>query len=122
MKMLFVCLSNIFRSQIAEACLKKLGGNAESAGVNAEDSEIPDEIISVAKERGLKLGTPKMLSQELLDSADRIILMDRSICLPSAYSRKTIRWDIPSCSASNIKKLRDIRDIVMEKVSGLALK
>ncbi|MBI5355916.1 MAG: low molecular weight phosphatase family protein [Candidatus Aenigmarchaeota archaeon] len=120
MKTLFVCVSNIFRSQFAEACLKKLGGTAQSAGVHGDEyDKIPDAIISIAGEVGLELGGPKMLSQELMDWADKIIALDRSVleAVPAHYSKKLVLWDVPDTSVSNIKKLREIRDIVLEKVS-----
>ena len=113
-------MGNIFRSQIAEAYLKKHGVAAQSAGIHGDEyDKIPDAIISIAREVGLELGWPKMLSQELMDWADKIIALDRSVldAVPAHYSKKMVLWDVPDTSVSNIKKLREIRDIVLEKVS-----
>ncbi len=127
MKVLFVCMSNIFRSQISEAVYNHYthSKDAKSAGIMADVyDDIPSEVRGAVKELGIEMDDqkPKPLTQELMDEADLIIALDKRIPaeIPSYYSKKLKLWDTPDTSRDNGKRIREIRDYLIVNVRKLA--
>jgi arsenate reductase len=78
-KVLFVCVHNSGRSQMAEAFFNQLAGtraSASSAGTQPAPGVNPT-VIQVMREAGLDISrnTPKMLTIEMMKDADRVITM-----------------------------------------------
>ncbi|MFH0820743.1 MAG: low molecular weight phosphatase family protein [Candidatus Peregrinibacteria bacterium] len=97
-KVLFICMSNSRRSQMAEAIYKSLGGSAKSAGIDPAggDYQIDPNVISALKEmkietKGLKT---KQLTEEMLDEADKIITFRCADLVPKKYHAKIEDWDL----------------------------
>lgn len=125
-KVLFICISNIFRSQIAEAYFNYLthSDRAKSAGLDPQDA-IPEEVVEAMEEVGVELdGTPKGVSQELLDEADLIVALDKRVpkSIPSTYAKKTVVWDTPDTSPQYVDRIREIRDMIIRRVEELVKK
>ncbi|MBI5355917.1 MAG: low molecular weight phosphatase family protein [Candidatus Aenigmarchaeota archaeon] len=122
-KVLFVCMGNIFRSQIAEAYYNFCTGcdYATSAGLRP-GSHIHDAVKDAMLEVGIDLsGSSKPLSKSAMDEADYIIAMDRRIPseLPPEYSGKIILWDTPDTKPENGREIREIRDSIIGRVENL---
>ena len=122
--MLFVCVHNSGRSQMAEAFFNNFGGNkatASSAGTKPA-SKINSTIIQVMREAGLDISTkkPKLLTHEMMENADRIITMgcgDEKVC-PAVFV-PTEDWQIEDPEGQPIDKVRQIRDTIRIKVETL---
>jgi len=120
---LFICVGNSGRSQIAEAFFNKLSktGKAISAGTMPDD-RIHPYTVQVMKEAGIDVSQqkPKPLTPEMIDKADKIITMGcgANVC-PANYLPKIGEWKIEEPYGKPIKKVREIRDQIKEKVKKL---
>ncbi len=124
-KVLFVCVENAGRSQMAVAFAKKYGRGkveAESAGTMPA-KEVNPVIIQVMREKGIDLSAkkPKLIANEMVREADMIIVMGCSaqgFC-PATFLNKVIDWGIEDPKDKPIEKVREIRDEIERKVKKL---
>jgi len=123
-KILFVCVHNAGRSQIAEAFFNhyaKGKAQAFSAGTHYA-SHINPTVIAAMKEVGIDLSNkrPKMLSLEMLGVADKVISMGcgvEGVC-PATYV-PTEDWQLEDPEGKPIEKVRAIRDEIETRVKKL---
>jgi arsenate reductase (thioredoxin) len=124
-KLLFVCVENAGRSQMAEAFANKYGeGNfvVSSAGNKPADKLNPI-VVEVLKEKGIDISTnkPKLLTFQMAQDADLIVTMgcnDQGIC-PGPFFKPTIDWKLEDPKGKSIEKVREIRDEIDHKVQRL---
>ena len=124
-RILFVCVENAGRSQIAEAFANKYGRNkfvVLSAG-NKPAEKVNPVVVEVMEEKGIDISTnkPKLLTYEMTQNADRIITMgcnDQGIC-PGPFFKPTIDWKLEDPKGKPIEKVREIRDEIEQKVQRL---
>lgn len=92
---------------------------AISAGARAA-SQIDSNAIEVMREIGIDISEqmPKQLAQEMVDMADRVILMCDSKVCPVIF-KETESWGIEDCLDKPIGKVREIRDEIRKKVEKL---
>lgn len=120
---LFVCIGNSGRSQMAEAFFNNLSKTwkAISAGTRPDDNIHP-YTIRVMKEVGLDVSKqkPKLLTREMMKKADKIITMGcgADVC-PASYLPKVEDWAIEEPYRKPIDKVREIRDQIKGKVEKL---
>lgn len=93
---LFVCVGNPGRSQMAEAFFNRLSKTwkATSAGTKPDEKIHPYTVL-VMKEAGLEVSkpTPKLLTHEMIERADRIITMGCGTgAIPANYLSKVEDW------------------------------
>ena len=122
---LFVCVANAGRSQMAEAFAKKYGGakiEAVSAGTLPSKS-VHTEVAQVMNEKGIDISknTPKMLDLKLAQKADAIITMGCSIeeFCPAPLLKKSVDWGLEDPKGKPIEKVREIRDEIERRVISL---
>ena len=125
-KIIFVCVGNSGRSQMAEAFAKRLGEGiieAESAGTRPA-RKLNESVIEVMSEIGYDLGDqyPKMLTLDMLKSADRVISMGcgvntEAVC--PATLVPTEDWDLEDPERRPIEKVREITDEIERRVKRL---
>jgi protein-tyrosine-phosphatase len=125
MKVLFVCVENAGRSQMAEAFAKTYGKGkveATSAGtVPAE--EVNPVVVQVMREKGIDLSgnKPKLVTNQMVQEADMIIVMGCSaqgFC-PAPLLNKVVDWGIEDPKGKPLEKVREIRDEIERKVKKL---
>ena len=122
-KILFVCIENSCRSQMAEAFAKIHGKgvvDAYSAGSNALGKVNPKAIKSM-KEIGYDLSShnSKSLSQILDIEYDYAITMGCGDECPLVKAKKRIDWDLPDPKNMNEHDFNEVRDIIENKVLTL---
>jgi len=124
-KVLFVCVENAGRSQIAEAFARSYGAGkleAFSAGTMPSDSVNPSVVQAMLeKEIDLSKNKPKLINGDLLRDADRIIVMGCSaqgFC-PAPLLKKVEDWDIEDPKGKSLEKVREIRDEIERRVKKL---
>ena len=122
-KILFVCVENSARSQIAEALFNSIStkARAESAGTKPASAVNP-LAVQVMKEVGIDISgsKPKMLTFQMINSAERMITMGctgNAVC-PGAMSPSE-DWRIDDPVGKSIEKFREIRDVIRKKVEKL---
>ena len=121
---LFVCVGNAGRSQMAEAFFNHLAdgkARAMSAGTKPA-SEVSPVVIQAMKEVGIDIGSnrPKKLTPEMLDKAERVITMGcgaENVC-PATWV-ETEDWELDDPKGQNIEKVREIRDQIKARVEKL---
>lgn len=125
MKLLFVCVENAGRSQMAEAFAKKYGRGrveAESAGTMPAKG-LNAVVAQVMQEKGIDLpaNKPKLITNEMVQEADMIIVMGCSaqgFC-PAPLLNKVVDWGIEDPKDKPIEQVREIRDEIERKVKKL---
>ena len=124
-KAVFVCIHNSGRSQMAEAFLKKLGAGkivAESAGTEP-GAELNPQAVAAMEEIGYDMSShyPKVMTMEMVDSADRIITMGcgvNSATCPAVFVPSE-DWGLEDPKGQPVEKVREIRDQIKAKVENL---
>jgi len=120
---LFVCVGNSGRSQMAEAFLNRLSKTlkAISAGTKPDEKIHPYTVL-VMKEVGLEVGKrkPKLLTHEMMERADRIIAMGCGTnVIPSDHLSKVEDWKTEEPYGKPLEEVRDIRDEIETRVKRL---
>ncbi|MEA3494024.1 MAG: arsenate reductase ArsC [Candidatus Margulisiibacteriota bacterium] len=121
-RILFVCIENSCRSQMAEGFAKKLGAGkveAYSAGSRPSGAVNP-HAVAVMQEIGIDISAQK--SNGFFDlpyqKFDYIITMGCKDSCPLYPSKETIDWEIEPPHGSDLDLFRRIRDEIQEKVKG----
>ena len=122
---LFVCIENAGRSQMAEAFFKKFTENkfnVISAGTTPSPKLNPI-VIEVMKEIGIDMTdkSPKTLSNSMISSSFKTVnmgCMDKKSC-PALFVKDVIDWDIPDPKEKTIDQVREIRDQIENEVLNL---
>lgn len=122
-KVLFVCVENACRSQMADAFFNKLASGkaiAMSAGTKPSNM-VNSKAIKVMKEIGVDMDKqkPKLLTQEMIENADKLITMGCEADFCPVPSLKTEDWKIEDPSGKSIEKFREVRDKIRQKVEKL---
>ena len=125
---LYVCVHNAGRSQMAEAFTNKLAGERGlavrglSAGTVAGEAINPT-AVAVMQEIGISMAgqAPKQLTQELADSADRVITMGCGVDAAACPARIHLSedWGLDDPKGRSIEKVRAIRDEIKTRVEAL---
>ena len=120
---LFVCVHNAGRSQMAAAFTEQLSrGRVEvlSAG-SAPSSGIHPYVHVVMKEAGLDLSAayPKRLSEDFVRAADVVITMGCGDACPVFVGKRYEDWEIEDPKGQPLEKVRAIRDVIRARVEAL---
>lgn len=123
-RVLFVCVHNAGRSQMAEAFLKASGSNrlvAESAGTLPTERVNP-VVTEAMREVGIDISgqTPKVITQEMADEADLIFTMGCAIdeACPATFLPAE-DWGLDDPAGQPIETVRQIRDQIRMRVTEL---
>jgi arsenate reductase (thioredoxin) len=122
-EVLFVCVQNAGRSQLASAILRQLAGDrvrVRTAGSEPADA-VRSTIVTVLDEVGTPLGGefPKPLTDEAVRAADYVITMGCGDACPIYPGREYLDWDIPDPVGQPISRVREIRDDIEQRVREL---
>src|SRR4051794_38394209 len=123
---LFVCVENAGRSQMAEGFFRKYAPSeiyeAVSAGTKYS-SEINPVAIKAMSQIGIDISKqkPKEMTEEMIIDATKIInmgCMDKNFC-PALFIHKVVDWGIEDPKGKPIEKVVEIRDDIENKVKEL---
>jgi len=122
---LFVCVENAGRSQMAEAFFKKFAKNrfnVISAGTSPS-SNLNPIVVSVMGEIGidLKNQNPQLLSSSMIENSNKTVnmgCMDKESC-PSLFVKDVENWNIDDPKGKSIEDVRKIRDQIKNDVLNL---
>ena len=127
-KVLFVCVENAGRSQMAEAFGKAYGLDTTSAGTIPAEKVNPI-VIQVMQERGISLpGKPKMLTLEMVKEADLVVTMGCSVqevCpkpMIEQMEKKLVDWHIEDPKEKSIGEVRKIAAEIQDRILELLKK
>ncbi len=117
---LFVCIGNAGRSQMAQAFYERAGGEARSAGTRPEAGLHP-EVVEVMRELEIDLEGrfPKGLSREDVEWADLVVTMGCGDACPVLPGKRYLDWNLQDPAGMPIEVVRTIRDKIARLVSEL---
>jgi protein-tyrosine-phosphatase len=119
---LFVCVENAGRSQMAEGFFKKYapkGFKALSAGTKPA-SQINPIVVEAMIEVGIDISKQKSkeLTDEMIRDSDNVVnmgCMDKNFC-PTIWLPKVIEWNLEDPKGKSIEEVREIRDEIEKRV------
>jgi len=122
-EVLFVCVHNAGRSQMAAALLDHYAKGrvvVRSAGSTPAD-EIDPAVSAVMGEVGLDLSRdfPEPLTTEAVEDADLVISMGCGDACPIFPGKRYLDWDLPDPAGKPLEQVRPIRDDIAHRVRGL---
>jgi arsenate reductase len=119
-KVLFVCVQNAGRSQIAEALFERAGRSGRSAGTAPADRVHP-EVVEVMREVGVDLAnrTPHRLDDSDVQWADVVVTMGCGDACPVLPGKRYVDWDLPDPAGRPLDEVRKLRDEIAERVRTL---
>ena len=121
---LFVCVHNAGRSQMAAALLDRhAGGRIEVRSAGSEPAEqINPAVVEAMAEEGIDLSRefPKPLTDGAVQAADVVVTMGCGDACPFYPGKRYEDWDLPDPAGKAIDEIRPIRDQIDRKVKALA--
>lgn len=120
---LFVCVHNAGRSQMAAGFLEHLGGekvNVYSAGSAPKDSINP-VAVEAMREKGIDISgrSPKVLTTESVQASDVVITMGCGDTCPFFPGKRYEDWVLDDPAGKGIEDVRRIRDQIEARVKRL---
>jgi len=127
-KILFVCVENAGRSQMAEAFGRAYGLETSSAGT-VPGEKVNPMVVRVMQERGIAPpGKPKMLTEQMVKMADLVVTMGCSVqevCpkpLVEQMEKKLVDWHIEDPKGKSIEEVRKIASQIQDNIVELLKK
>ena len=122
-EVLFVCVHNAGRSQMAAALLDHLGEgrvHVRSAGSDPAD-RINPHVVTAMSEIGLDVAKelPKRLTDEGVRAADVVITMGCGDACPFHSGKRYEDWELEDPAGKGLATVREIRDEIGERVQAL---
>ncbi|MFF0217582.1 arsenate reductase ArsC [Streptomyces vinaceus] len=120
---LFVCVHNAGRSQMAAAFLTHLGGDrvqVRSAGSAPADTVNP-AVVEAMREAGIDISaeTPKVLTAEAVQSSDVVITMGCGDACPYFPGKRYLDWQLADPAGRGVAAVRPIRDEIEGRIRSL---
>jgi ArsR family transcriptional regulator len=122
-EVLFVCVQNAGRSQLAAGILRQLAGDrvaVRTAG-SAPGADVRASIVRALDEIGVSIGGefPKPLTDEMVRSADVVVTMGCGDACPIYPGRRYLDWDLEDPVGKPPSEVRGIRDDIERRVRTL---
>jgi arsenate reductase (thioredoxin) len=124
---LFVCVENAGRSQMAEGFFKKYapdGFRTHSAGTKP-GYELNPMVVEAMKEVGIDISKQKSkeLTDEMIRESDKVVnmgCMDKNFC-PTIWLPKVIEWNLEDPKGKSIEEVRQIRDEIEKRIKEIVV-
>jgi protein-tyrosine-phosphatase len=122
-EVLFVCVHNAGRSQMAAALLDHRAGRRVRvrAGGTAPAEEINPSVVAAMAEVGLDVtrAFPRRLTDAMARDADVVVLMGCGDACPVYPGKRYLDWDLPDPEGKTVEEVRPIRDEIDRRVRQL---
>lgn len=123
-EVLFVCVHNAGRSQMAAALLERHAAGrvrVRSAG-SAPAEELDPAVVQAMAEVGIDLSkeAPKRLMDEYVREADVVVTMGCGDACPVYPGKRYLDWDLPDPAGKSVEEVRPVRDQIDRLVGALA--
>lgn len=122
-EILFLCVHNAGRSQMAAAFARRIGGNrvvVHSAG-SAPGESLNPAVVEAMQERGFDISNerPTRLSDSMGLGADVIVTMGCGDECPFYLGKRYVDWELPDPAGKPVEEIRPIRDDIEQRVRAL---
>ncbi|HEY6017885.1 MAG TPA: hypothetical protein VIU16_13940 [Gaiellaceae bacterium] len=120
MNVLFVCVQNAGRSQIAQALYERHGGVARSAGTRPA-GEVHQSVVEALEEIGIDVSRrrPKKLEREDVEWADLVVTMGCGDECPVLPGKSYVDWNLPDPVGLCLEEVRELVAVIEQRVSLL---
>ncbi len=120
---LFVCVHNAGRSQMAAAYLEALGGGkveVRSAG-SAPGNAVNPAAVEAMAEEGIDMSAaqPEILTDEAVLASDVVITMGCGDACPFYPGKRYLDWELDDPAGKGVESVRPIRDEIKKRILGL---
>jgi arsenate reductase len=121
---LFACVHNAGRSQMAAAWLDRLADPAKARAISAgtePGARVHPEVVAAMREVGIDLAaeTPKRLTEELARTAALLVTMGCGEACPVVPGLRRDDWPLDDPKGQPVARVREIRDEIRRRVSAL---
>jgi arsenate reductase (thioredoxin) len=122
-EVLFLCVHNAGRSQMAAALLARRAGDrivVHSAG-SAPGEVLNEAVVAAMAELGIDISAekPKKLTDDMGKSADVIVTMGCGDACPVYPGKRYLDWELPDPAGKPLHEVRPIRDEIGARVESL---
>jgi arsenate reductase len=122
-EILFLCVHNAGRSQMAAGFARTLGGDrivVHSAG-SAPGETLNPAVVEVMKERDIDISNeaPRKLTEEMGLNADVIVTMGCGDACPVYPGKRYVDWDLMDPAGKDVDEVRQVRDEIERRVRDL---
>jgi arsenate reductase len=122
-EVLFVCVHNAGRSQMAAALLERHAAGrvvVRSAGSTPGD-QINPAVVDVMAEVGINLSQamPKLLTTDAVEASDVVVTMGCGDACPVFPGKRYLDWELDDPSGKTVDEVRAIRDEIDTRVKSL---
>ena len=123
-EVLFVCVHNAGRSQMAAALLDRYGAGrirVRSAGSTPAD-EVNPAVVEAMAELGIDISRelPKRLTTDTVEASDVVITMGCGDTCPVFPGKRYLDWELDDPAGRTLEEVRPIRDEIDRRVRALA--
>ncbi|WP_392672080.1 arsenate reductase ArsC [Streptomyces sp. LN785] len=120
---LFVCVHNAGRSQMAAAFLTHLAGDrvqVRSAGSAPADT-VNLAVVEAMSEAGIDISAeiPKVLTAEAVHASDVVVTMGCGDTCPVFPGKRYLDWALPDPAGQGVHAVRSVRDEIERRIRGL---
>jgi arsenate reductase (thioredoxin) len=124
-KVVFACLHNAGRSQMAAAFFNRLADPARAVAVSAgtqPGTQVHPEVRAVMEEVGIDLSAakPQLLTAEMAAGARYVVTMGCGEACPVVPGATIVDWRIDDPKGHPVERVRQIRDDIRSRVAELA--
>jgi arsenate reductase (thioredoxin) len=120
---LFVCIQNAGRSQIAEALFARAAeGRHESRSAGSRPARhVHPEVIEVLREQAIDVSAnvPHKLDRADMEWADLVVTMGCGDECPYIPGKRYIDWDLEDPAGQPLDRVREIRDEIARRIAAL---
>jgi arsenate reductase len=125
-KVIFACVHNAGRSQMAAAFFNQLADLSKAQGISAGTEpglRVHPEVVAVMQESGIDLShaQPQTLTEELAKDAHLLITMGCGDKCPYVPGLRRDDWPLPDPKGKPIEEVRAIRDEIKDRVGQLLM-
>jgi len=122
-EVLFLCVHNAGRSQMAAALLDQyVGGRVAVRSAGSDPAErLNPMVVEAMAEVGLDVSKefPKPLTDDAVRAADVVVTMGCGDACPFYPGKRYVDWDLPDPSGKTLEEVRSIRDEIALRVKAL---
>jgi arsenate reductase len=119
-RVLFVCVQNAGRSQLAQALYELRGGEARSAGSEPAD-ELHEAVVEALEEIDVDASgrKPHRLSREDVEWAELVVTMGCGDACPVLPGKQYMEWNLPDPVGMCLEEVRELRADIERRIAEL---
>ena len=122
-RILFLCIHNAGRSQMAAGFTRHLGGDAVDvfSGGSEPAETVNPSAVQAMEEKGIDISSqvPEIWTDENVREADVVVTMGCGDTCPVYPGKRYVDWELEDPAGKGVEAVRPIRDDIEQRVRGL---